>query len=125
MELISCTECKTESTSKWYYKRFRLRTLCKKCYDRIRHSAVDPLRITYKGRRIHLKFLPRKKKCSECGRRGKTHIHHDKYDDNNPLSNVRELCASCHAKVGWKMGIYDNKSYEYRDPKTGRFIRKV
>lgn len=28
-----------------------------------------------------------------------TDIHHDKYDDANPLAHTRELCRACHTRL--------------------------
>jgi len=60
-------------------------------------------RITFndKGdyKRIYVKNPPRKGVCSECGFKGFTHIHHDKYNLDRPLENTRELCRVCHLKI--------------------------
>jgi len=54
--------------------------------------------ITYKDKRIRLESDPKTGFCSECGKATKTHMHHDSYDDSDPLANTRELCESCHGK---------------------------
>ena len=60
-------------------------------------------RITFKNiegiTRIHTNNIPRTGICSQCGELGITHIHHDKYDFENPLENTRELCRSCHTTI--------------------------
>ena len=58
--------------------------------------------ITFKDKKIRLDYNPRKNICSECGFEGKTDLHHDKYDELNPLNHTRELCVSCHSKITWK-----------------------
>lgn len=35
---------------------------------------------------------------------GKTHLHHTKYDANNPLANTVELCISCHTTLHLNQG---------------------
>lgn len=40
--------------------------------------------------------LIRPEKCETCFKKGKTHAHHDDYDN---LLDVRFLCPSCHVKV--------------------------
>ena len=129
MALIKCSECKgTETKEKWYFKNLPYATLCKKCYDRIRHANEYKYRITYKDRRIMLPVVARTGKCSNCGKNGFTEVHHDKYDDLNPAAHIRELCRSCHRRVTWEMGQYDHKMANFdkimkRDPITGRFLK--
>ncbi len=36
--------------------------------------------------------------CIECGSKGYTEIHHDKYHDPPKLIDIRELCSLCHDK---------------------------
>lgn len=60
-------------------------------------------RITFKigghdFERMYVEGKPRTGVCSECGAVGKTHLHHDLYDPENPLKYTRELCMSCHTK---------------------------
>lgn len=54
--------------------------------------------ITFKDKRIKLDYDPKTGFCSECGKAAKTHMHHDKYDESDPLAHTRELCESCHGK---------------------------
>jgi hypothetical protein len=79
-------------------------------------------RISFKGQRLLLTKNPRKNICSECGKRypddlkEQTCFHHDEYDENDPLANIRELCRSCHSKLHRRLekekGIvhFDHKS---------------
>lgn len=56
--------------------------------------------VSFKGKTITLDFEPRKGICSNCGKKdAHTHLHHTKYDENDPLANTVELCASCHIKT--------------------------
>jgi len=53
----------------------------------------------YKNKKIHLKENPRTGVCYFCNKQNTlTHIHHIKYDDNDPLANTIELCRSCHTR---------------------------
>src|SRR5262245_30696961 len=59
--------------------------------------------IVYKGKRIFLQYSPRTGVCSECGAvKGinckRTSIHHEVYDDNDPIAHTVELCNGCHNK---------------------------
>lgn len=83
-------ETKRKASLNWYYK------------NRDKQLKKNKKRITFKEDdifiRIKLPENPRMGVCSECGSVGKTHIHHDKYDEQHPLKNTRELCSSCHAR---------------------------
>ena len=53
--------------------------------------------IRFKDKYVYLNKKVRIGICSKCGKQGgKTDIHHDKYDDSNPLAHTRELCVLCH-----------------------------
>jgi len=68
-------------------------------------KKIQGRRITFKGKRFMLKENPRTGICSNCnksvnnGEIKKTHMHHEKYDENNPLAHTIELCAGCHSKT--------------------------
>ena len=47
--------------------------------------------------------------CSSCKFIGYTQLHHDKYDDTDPLKYTRELCASCH---GLETAKENRKEYQ-------------
>lgn len=53
-------------------------------------------RIRFKDKFVYLDENPRIGVCSQCGKCGKTDMHHDKYDEKNPLAYTRELCVLCH-----------------------------
>jgi len=75
--------------------------LCNKCslkYVSNPKRIGNYFQITFKDRRIRLDYDPKTGFCSECGKATKTHMHHDSYDDSDPLANTRELCESCHGK---------------------------
>lgn len=68
-----------------------------------------PMRIQFKGHRLKLNHNPQTGICSNCNRTvqsgeiKRTHLHHTKYDPNNPLVYTVELCVSCHVKIHWEM----------------------
>ena len=75
----------------------------KKCYT-----------LTYKGKTIYYDHPIRNGICVVCGkRRGRTYLHHQAYDDDNPLAFTVELCFSCHARFDkrFRYGIAYNKKY--------------
>jgi hypothetical protein len=92
--------------------------LCHKCFEKYVHSPVygpvrnekwnpinGPRRQMYKYRQVVHKQIPRKGICERCGVTNKrTNLHHEEYDDNNPLAHTVELCASCHMKTSWELG---------------------
>ena len=55
-------------------------------------------RIRFKGPQIDLDYNPRIGVCNKCRYVGQTHLHHEKYDESNPLKHTIELCISCHNK---------------------------
>ena len=59
-------------------------------------------RISFQDKRLVLPFKPRTGKCSACGKIGKTHLHHEKYDPKDPLAHTVELCISCHMTITWQ-----------------------
>ena len=53
--------------------------------------------VSYKGKTIPLDFEPRTGICLDCGKYGEhNQLHHEAYDDNDPLNHTVELCQSCH-----------------------------
>lgn len=114
----------------WHYlDKDKSKLICARCHNRIerkahpekqreysaRYCAKYPERrkatlkkqVSFMGKRIRLKFNPRKGVCQECGRsvsKGEikqTLIHHLKYDTTDPLKHTVELCLSCHFKKHW------------------------
>ena len=78
----------------------------KKCYT-----------LTYKGKTIYYEHPIRNGICVVCGkRRGRTYLHHQAYDDDNPLAFTVELCFRCHARFDkrFRYGIANNKKYGLR-----------
>lgn len=62
----------------------------------------------FKDKKIRLPFYPRDGKCEMCGGAGKdgmTYMHHDQWDDKDPIKYTRELCPSCHMKEQHKKGV--------------------
>lgn len=83
-------------------------------YTKMHNDKNHPRRIQFKDRRLMLKENPRIGFCNLCKKfigdeyvnfRGEiakikiTHMHHMNYNEDNPLQDTIELCASCHAKV--------------------------
>jgi len=96
---------------------------CSKCYSRLFNSPKwrpinNKKRIHFKGKTVFLKENPRKGVCTWCGKKKgepfinnrnklryvKTTIHHIEYHDDDPLKDTIELCSSCHAKEGVRLG---------------------
>jgi len=101
-----CKECHAKFQREGRYKESHLKA-CREWLKRNweKHKSAMMKRITFKGQRIYLKNNPRKNICSICGKRYKielseqTHLHHDFYDESDPLNGTRELCRSCHKKI--------------------------
>ncbi len=78
----------------------------KNCYNRRieLHPEISKFRITFRNKRIHLRFNPLFGSCVNCKRTIEsgeikvTHLHHDVYDMSDPLAYTRELCVRCHSK---------------------------
>jgi Zn finger protein HypA/HybF involved in hydrogenase expression len=68
-----------------------------------RNSVKNPKRMLFNHKRLVLDSIPRKGICSKCGKKGRTHLHHEDYG-LHPLDNTIELCPSCHAKRGFELG---------------------
>ncbi len=52
--------------------------------------------ITFKGKQIMLKERPRIGVCTNCHEERLTNLHHEQYDEANPLAHTVELCVPCH-----------------------------
>ncbi len=77
------------------------------------------MRVTYKGKTVHLKKAPRSGICQNCNRsvsRGEineTHMHHyAEYHDDDPLRDTLELCESCHLKESWKLKQFETPKFK-------------
>lgn len=68
------------------------------------HRKHSPMRMNYKGKILNLDHNPRIGVCNwcravvpfDCMRTG---LHHEVYDDANPLKHTIELCNRCHNKT--------------------------
>ncbi len=83
---------------------------CNTCYckyirvqDKEKITTYNRRKIRFMDTFIYLNENPRKGICELCGYQGLTHMHHEKYNIDNPLAHTIELCASCHAKQGHKL----------------------
>jgi hypothetical protein len=96
---------------------------CSRCYNKeiiakkwnkIYGNKYKIRRITFKDKRVYMTEDHRTGVCSICKRskgdeyinyRGKSAVvkqidkHHIKYNENDPLKDTIELCASCHGKI--------------------------
>ena len=82
--------------------------LCQRCHNRyvgnpkwnpIHNPKNNKRRYYFNGKVIYHEINPRKGVCDKCGKvGGKTDMHHERYDPNNPLAFTIELCSSCHRK---------------------------
>ena len=124
-QCVSChsTTTSVEKNGYTHWHQIPEGWLCKKCYNRLHtnpkwnlitnpinsprwNPIKNPKRIVFTPirKQVPLSFNPRKGICSNCGRsisKGEvktTHMHHLKYDLNDPLAHTVELCASCHRK---------------------------
>jgi len=110
----------------WHFKEDPNSILCHKCYrrryyennqerelklsekwcniNRILRKSYTKRIFRFKDKRITVDHEVRIGVCSKCGKSIKkqeikrTHLHHEKYDEDNPLNNTKELCVSCHMK---------------------------
>jgi len=99
---------------KYYLKNKENSTIYSKSrYSENREHILSEHRkfIRFKDKRIKLERNPRSGICSECNFKGLTNMHHEKYDEFNPLAHTIELCVKCHT----------NKHPRLRD-KHGVFI---
>lgn len=119
-----CSNCGSDKTyvDKHGYEAWRKhdgRWLCHNCYCRLvldpRWSKIkNKRRLTYKGKQVFVKFNPRKGVCAWCGvTKIKTHLHHEKYDDENPLANTVELCEQCHLQESIRLGQLTGRPKRY------------
>lgn len=84
-----------------------INALCRPCNARIiynpLHSQDNQIkRITFRSSRIYLETSPRRGICTRCGKRRRTLMHHERYDELNPANHIIEMCFSCHSRIHWK-----------------------
>ena len=60
------------------------------------NKRTNKFAFAYKGKTVYVGHNPRKGICTQCGKQKKTVLHHEKYDDDNPLAHTVELCYQCH-----------------------------
>lgn len=92
--------------------------LCRVCVESILYRGrVDNYkkkRLLFKGKRTYLSKQIRTGKCSKCGKEGRTNIHHEKYDDNDPTAYTIELCVRCHTLRSVELGQIDLNDRLYK-----------
>ena len=106
--ILACYACGSRTSfdsyhnsSQWYYNYDNdNNALCKRCYKEL---LQEPRRIAFKDKRPFIDEVLRTSVCTKCGMIGRTHMHHWKYDRNNPSANTTELCSSCHSREHWKL----------------------
>ena len=105
------TEAQREYNKQWRLKNKERVKEYNKEYNKNNQERIKRLahkrntqRIRFKGPQIDLDFNPRTGVCMKChkskhlGEIKQTHLHHEKYDESNPLNYTIELCVSCHNK---------------------------
>lgn len=94
-----------------YYIKNRQRLLIKQKNYAVNHKQeikeYKSRRILFKDKRIFVDSNPRTGYCSNCGYKGRTNLHHIKYDESNPLGHTIELCPRCHINEHRKNGDFD------------------
>lgn len=92
---------KVKSYNKWYNETHQ---------DKLKALAHtrNTQRITFKGKQVDLDYNPRSGVCNKCRKTGYTHLHHEKYDELDPLKHTIELCVGCHNKE--RIGVKYNKT---------------
>jgi hypothetical protein len=104
----------------WYRDKEKGGFMCHRCYDKFMHHPksnpiYNPINnkrlLTFKGKLIYVSHAPRIGVCNWCravvgeinaqiGRIcKKTDIHHESYDEKDPLAHTIEGCAHCHGKL--------------------------
>jgi hypothetical protein len=124
-----CYACGSDKSwhNKWLLNWGTSLLLCTRCYARLfLHPKWNPRKFKYKGKEAKAWSEPKIGRCSWCpnnladGSCKQTQWHHTKYDDDNPLANRIELCASCHRKE--TMRLEPERFRRPRNPVTGRFM---
>jgi hypothetical protein len=84
--------------------------LCRKCwrhyyYNLLLAAEFRLTRLSTHKKQFYFKHQKlRTGICQDCKKVKLTGLHHEKFDESNPLANTRELCQSCHDKEGWRLG---------------------
>jgi len=129
--LRKCLRCGLEAKNLEELKQFKphpkmlygYSNLCRQCanrqdrYDGIygNHKRAyanqrNKKRLRFKGIPVLLSENPRKNVCSKCGAKypeqlkTQTCLHHERYDPNDPLAHIIELCHPCHTKLHHERG---------------------
>lgn len=85
------------------WHKYRDGHICDRCYSRI---VKQPKRFHFKNK--HAYGIVRTGICSLCGKKGKTHIHHIEYHDDDPKKDTIEVCPACHFKESVRLGQRDH-----------------
>ena len=105
----------------WYLNRPTNLVICRNCYKNI---FSNKKRITFKRdgifQRVHLTKIVRSGKCFKCGKIRKTHLHHEKYNDEDVIDGTVELCIPCHTARRWQLYRLHKSSHSSNDPKIIR-----
>jgi hypothetical protein len=129
-----CYYCCTDKTGtsktgyvQWYRDKGSNR-MCKRCYNRlvtnpkwgpINHKKWDPItnrkwsprQLLFRGKRLRLAFEPRIGVCNLCRAVigfdcKRTSMHHEDYDETDPLRHTIEVCGGCHNRIEWRKRKY-------------------
>jgi len=122
-----CSKCGNTKTTirksgyvEWY--KWNEQIVCKNCYmklyygkNSVKWKIWNSCKLFFKGKQITLSKNPRTGICQRCGRSvqkeeiKRTHMHHEKYDETDPLAHTIELCGRCHkqrhAQIGRKIVV--------------------
>ena len=136
-----CSRCGSNKTYVWPprgWPEWRFdkegNRLCLKCYqlkvyipsnrEKVRgwqkktNAKFNPRRFLFKDVRKSAGKVPRKGECQLCHKKGITHLHHEEYDEADPLAHTIELCLSCHTKRNWDLEQYRTKKRRLVKPQT-------
>lgn len=101
-----CSKCQSTETTHWRFRNSEL--LCNKCYCK---NIVNPTRVMFRGKRICLRFNPRRGVCAypDC-HPSTTDIHHIEYIAIMPLCAFTvELCDAHHKIENYKQEIMQDQ----------------
>lgn len=79
-------------------------------------------RTSLKGKIIFNLVNPRSNICSKCGKKypdeltRQTCMHHEQYDESDPLAHTIELCHSCHGKLHAEINYPNGPHYKKGSP---------
>ncbi len=106
-----CQSCTSRLNHEYRQQnRERLRAYFRAYHQTHREQRIAYLRernskrLWFRGRDVHLDFVPRTGTCFTCGRSvgreiKRTLLHHTRYDPAHPTAYTVELCVGCHTRL--------------------------